>query len=474
MGAFNIFNYPAETTYTKTLSNYLFNLHYEDIPEEVIHRAKQVIIYTIGCSLASTDMELSKAAERIAGRMSGAGQATSWLSGKSMSAAAASFVNGSLSDMLDWEDCAYTGHPSAAIVPAVIALGETVEGDGKKALTSFVGGYELYQRIALAAGFPDKGRKPAYGSGLPNWSVFASSMAAAKYYGLDEEKINQSIGMTVLFHKQMTNLQQGTLSEAYHYESGWCAQCGIQAAQCTKEGFSNLKEALDIPFAFLEHQRKVPQYEWLDLQLGERYFLMELLLKHWPANMWIQTPLEAMLTLKNEKQFKPEEIEEIVVDPPLEFRMHVRPEGYNSLMDAEFSTPFCLATALYHKNPGPEWYDEESLHNPDILALAMKVKPGESKPDNLGTMFNQFVSSNGKAFPPRTVTVKLKDGTVYSYTADKPKGHPANMFTDEELHSSFLHQASYLLTESRAESLFQYLMELEKHQKIQLKEFWTK
>ena len=44
-------------------------------------------------------------------------------------------------------------------------------------------------------------------SGSP---IFAAALAAGKMLGLRAEKLNQDMGMCVLFHKQFTNLQQAT------------------------------------------------------------------------------------------------------------------------------------------------------------------------------------------------------------------------------------------------------------------------
>lgn len=466
MNGFNIFGYDVKTSYTKQLADYIADLKYDDIPAEVVERAKFTTLHTIGCSLAATHLEMSNSADRIAHQISCDGSATSWVSGKKMSAAAACFTNGTAADMLDWEDCSYTGHPMAALVPTSIAVAEELGVSGKDYITAFIAGFEIYQRIALCVGHPARGRQPKYGHALPNWPIFAASAAAAKFYGLNSEQCNQTIGMSVLFHKQLSNLQQATLSGAYHYESGWCAQGGLQAALCAREGINNLMDSLDIPYAYVEQQLDDPAYEWLNKELGSRYTLMELLVKHWPANMWVQNPVEAALNLLEKYAFSIDSIDEIIVDPPLEFRMHFRPEGYESLMDAEFSTPYCIAVALCNPKPGAVWYSEENMKNPRVLSLASKVKAGPSKPDGLLEMFTIFLDSNGKDFPKRDVTIKMQDGTIYKETVVLPKGHPANMLTKEEFHDLFLYQSSPALGQQKAQQLFEYITDLEKQDSL--------
>ena len=55
---------------------------------------------------------------------------------------------------------------------------------------------------------------------------------------------------------------------------------------------------------------------WLTKELGERYLIMDTLLKHWPANMWVQTPVELVNGMAQEHGFGPDDIEEIILDPP--------------------------------------------------------------------------------------------------------------------------------------------------------------
>lgn len=466
MGGFNIFGFDVKTNYTDQLSQFLVDLRYEDIPAEVLDRAKCMTLHTIGCAIAAADMSMTESANRIAEEIGSGGRATSWTTGKKLTANGACFTNATACDMLDWEDCCYTGHPMASLVPTAMAIAEEEKACGKDYLTAFVAGFEVYQRIALCVGDPSKGRTPGFGHALPNWPIFAASMAAAKFYGLDVEKTNQALGMSVLFHKQTSNLQQATLSDAYHFENGLCAQGGLQAAMCAQEGFKNLKDSLDIPYSYVELQSENPTYEWMNKDLGKRWFLLESLVKHWPANMWVQNPIEAALLLLKDHQFNPDEIEEIIVDPPLEYRMHFRPEGYESVMDAEFSTPYCVAAALYYPVPGAWWYSKETMKDPKVLALAAKVKGGDSEPDGLLPMFNTFLQSEGKAFPKRTVTIRMKDGAVYEKVVELPKGHPANMLTHEEFRESFLQQTEKAMTRENAEALFHFIMDLENQEDL--------
>lgn len=468
MSGFNVYGFDVQTNYTQQLSEYVEKLRYEDIPPEVRQRVKFAISHTIGAALAAVPLDLATSADKVSQEVSPTGTATSWVSGKKMSPAAASFVNGSLADMLDWEDCAYTGHPCCSLVATLIALGEDKKLSGPQIIEAFIAGYETYARIGLSTfGYPEKRRKPIkYGTCLSNVSIFASSMAAAKIFGLDAEKINQTIGMSILLHKQNSNLAQATMAEAYHLEYGWCAQSGLHAAMCAREGLTRLKDGLDIPYAYSQHFVDEPTLYWLGEELGKRYLIMEMLIKHWPANMWLQNPIEAIVDLHAETKFDLEEVKEIVIEPPIDNRMHFRPEGYASLMDAEFSAPYSLAVALYNPKADAKWYMDPNMTDPKVLNLAAKVRGGPSEPDKLPEAFRFFVASKGTSFPPRTVTVTMNDGTVYEKTCVLPKGHPANMLNYDEFHEMFMRQTAAVMAPEKAEELFAFIMDLENQEDI--------
>ena len=114
------------TNYTQVLAEYAANLTYDKIPAEVIERAKLMTLHTLGVSLAAKMDELAQNAVKIGSELNNGvgGSATVWTTGEKLSPANAVFVNGTISDILDWEDCSWTGHPSASAVPVSIAVAE--------------------------------------------------------------------------------------------------------------------------------------------------------------------------------------------------------------------------------------------------------------------------------------------------------------------------------------------------------------
>jgi len=449
----------GNTQYTKLLSEYSSNLKYEKIPHEVIERVKLMTLHTLGVSLAAAPVDLTEKAVQSGLIMNGGagGKATSWIGGHKLSAISAAYVNGTLADMLDWEDCSWAGHPSAGTFPAGIAVAEELGASGKQYLESVTAGLEVYLRVAMAVQ-PPRDFNHNQGWGLTSWQIFSAAATAAKLMGMDADKTNQAYGMAALYTTISSNLCQGTMSNAYHYEHGFNAMSGVLAAYAARLGIDNLHGGLDVPYAFVEKLTTEPHREWMGRDL-DKFLLMKILIKHWPANMWVQTPVEIAGELARKHNINPDDIAEILVDPPTQFRMHFYKEGFSSLMEAQFSMPYVIAAILIDPKPGANWYTRELMSSPRLLSIADKVKPGPSPEHTLQGSFNMYVDGS---FPEKTVTITMKNGVKYTGVKAGHKGHPDDMLSRDEFCELFRHNAAAALPADRADRIIDYILNIEK------------
>ena len=454
-----------KTSYTHTLSEFTADLTYDSIPPEVRERAKFIAMQTVGVGLAAKGTpigERSVALGRFTGGVVSEGGATLWTTGEKSSVAGAAFCNSTLADALDWEDCSWTGHPSASIVPVAFAVAEAEHKSGKDYITAIVAAYEVYQRIAMAVQPPENW--PNYkGWGLTSWQVFAGVVPAARLIGLTPDQINQAFGFGVLCCPIQSNLHHITMSDAYHYEHGFRAKDGILAALTAKAGVENYMDCFDDTYSFDFHMTREPKRDWYTKDLGSRWLTSEVLIKHWPANMWLQTPIELVHNITTKYNIGPDDIAEIVLDPPTQGRMFFDPAGFNSLTQAQFSGPFMIAAYLLNPVPGPKWFDLSMLRDPKILELAAKVKSGPAEPHIINLCFKGFQRGE---FPMKTVTITTKDGKSYSESMDCHPGHPRNMMSHGEFCDRFRIAAAPTLEGEKMERAIQALSHLEDCQDI--------
>lgn len=152
--------------YTKILADYAAGLKYEELPVDVVEQAKKIILHTIAVSIASSNMSPTVNAAAVAAARRSGPDATIWgAKGVRVSPSDAVYANGTAADVLDWEDCTWTGHASAGAIPASFAYGEQKHADGREVITAIVAAYEVYQRIAMAVQ-PRLRHLPRPGTGL--------------------------------------------------------------------------------------------------------------------------------------------------------------------------------------------------------------------------------------------------------------------------------------------------------------------
>ena len=93
--------------YTQKLADFLAGLTYEQIPESALEQAKKMTQHTICAAFASMGLNKSGNPIDVGREVCGKPSCTVWgyNEGTKVSAQEAAFANGTLSELMDWEDC---------------------------------------------------------------------------------------------------------------------------------------------------------------------------------------------------------------------------------------------------------------------------------------------------------------------------------------------------------------------------------
>ncbi len=139
---------------TERIAKFVVQTTSDQIPREAVETAKKSMLDFLGVALggslepASTIMKdyVKEAGGRPESSVIGAGFKTA--------VAQAALVNGVMGHALDYDDYGinWLGHPSVAIVPAVLALGEKRQASGCKCLYAFFIYWELLSKVSLESG----------------------------------------------------------------------------------------------------------------------------------------------------------------------------------------------------------------------------------------------------------------------------------------------------------------------------------
>ncbi len=435
--------------YTQILADYLSGLRYEDIPPEVVERAKVLTLHTIGAGISACRTNAGQKAISMAKTLgSGSLNATLLGDGASVSITNATMANGALCDMLNWEDCSWTGHPSAGAVPAGLAMAEAHHKSGQDYLTALIGGYDVYQRISSAVQpSPERFLK---GWGLFSWQIFAPAMVSGKLLDLDPVKTNQLIGAAALMTPVATDHINKSFTDFYHYQHGLTAKSGIECAMITQNGFYTLMDALETCGGYYIGVSDQCDWDWLDRNLGKEFLIMETLIKHWPVNMWVQVPVDMIDLLVRENGLRADDIDLIEVSPFLPARGEDIPkEGFDSILRAQFNIPYCVAMYLKGPKPGGAWLDGQYMTDPVILEMASHIH----STGPLHSLRDCFVKFQQRGYPEYTMKLTTKDGHTFETSMRFPKGHPKNPYTLEESAELFRGAAGDILGHDKTEAL---------------------
>jgi hypothetical protein len=192
---------------SREFAAFVANLSYEDLPPEVVDRAKGVTLQALSSALIARDMPGSRQAlalmqEEEAG---GGGAATMLCHGARLTKAGAAFVNAeTIFAGGKWDTFRMLTHPGIAILPAAFAAAETASASGKEFLTAIAAGYEVMER--MAAEFIPTVMSRGFHAG-PVFGIFGAAVAAAKLQRLEANQIHSAIA-------QCVNLAAGNLEGA--------------------------------------------------------------------------------------------------------------------------------------------------------------------------------------------------------------------------------------------------------------------
>ena len=222
---------------SRQFARWVAGLRYEDLPPEVVDRARGLTFTALASALLGSDVPAAQQAIRIvtedeAGAARGA---TLLVEGTRATKAGAAFANAEMvwaGRKLDTFRMLL--HPGTCIVPCALAAAETEEASGRDFITGLAAGYEVTSR--MAAEFIPTVMARGFHAG-PVFGIFGSAVAAAKIMRLSEDQVTHAIGLCV-------NLAGGNLESLSLRESA-AARNAMLAVALAKQGRTAGERAIE-------------------------------------------------------------------------------------------------------------------------------------------------------------------------------------------------------------------------------------
>jgi len=440
------------------LARWVSSVTFADLPQDIVDATKRRVLDVIGLSLAGAETAFGRSVRQAAIALSPPGSCRVLGTGERLGVTTAAFVNGSFSQALEFDDTHNESivHMSSPSVAAALALADLGVRpiSGRDLITAIAIGNEISCRVgSVSPGqFHRLGFHP---SGL--FAPFGVTYLAGKLLGLEPEAMARAAGICGSFAAGILECWvDGTQPKFLH--PGWAAQSGITSAFLAQAGTTGPAAVFEGRFGlFASHlqDKGVPRdFTRISAELGTRWDSRNASFKPFPAAHVLHPYVDALWRLQQRLGIAAADIERIdcpvaafivpIVCEPIAEKTAPASDSHGRV-----SLQYTLAEASVLGELGKTAYRDESLRNPEILALARRV---HYRVDSTFPGPGRFKGA---------VTVTLKDGRSFAEVEEFNRGSLENPMTDSELRAKFDANASGYLSADARDRLASEILRLE-------------
>ena len=308
----------------------------------------------------------------------------------SASAHDAALINGATSHALDYDDVNIIGHPTAPILPAVLAVGEARDATGEDIILAFIAGYEAAAYIAKVA-MPSHYARGFHSTGT--LGTFGAAAGVARLLGLNTELTAHALGLA---GTQAAGLKSmfGTMAKPFHARKA--ASNGVLAATLAAKGYQSRHDVLESEQGFLHTQCDADTTPLQAGEFGEN--IRENFFKFHAACYLTHSTMEALKQILREQTVTPDIIDSVTLHVPEAHLSVCNIQEPSTGLECKFSLRQCAAFILGgYDTAAITTYSDENANRGDLVELRQKVNViGDLKP---GTQAAATIStSQGQSF----------------------------------------------------------------------------
>ena len=397
---------------------------------QAIHQASRAFIDTVACMIAGRKDAAVVRVSQTFKQWSSTDIGTLCVTGQRLPAPWAALVNGAAAHALDYDDVSEPAltHPSAALVPALLALALERKCSGEQILDAYIIGFEI--QAALGAAMNDA----HYGRGWHTTLTFGSiavAAACARLLKLDAKTAAAAISIATS-SSSGSKLQFGTNLKPVH--AGMAGQAGIIAASLAEQGLTAAAEIFEGTWSFrslfggdsaagFDAARVVLAGEPAITKIG-------ICLKVHPCCASTHRTIDAIWALK-QKGLSLDTIESITAHVSGIVMGNLMYSQPIDEMQARFSMNHCVALALLEDQIKVKDFYSSRLNDPETRSLwplvHMQLDPTLPGKDVINPRPEQA-----------HVVIKKRDGSEMQETIFFAMGHPNVPVSDEALAQKFI------------------------------------
>ena len=432
------------------IAAWVAELEYERLPEEVVNKAKLILLDTLGCALGALDAPPVRMIRQVVLEQGGSPQATPIGATWKTTCDQAALIDGMALRYLDLND--YTpagGHPSINVAPALV-VAEAQDRNGKDLIVALTVGYEVQLRLREAT----KGEQPG-GWDHSTGVHFSAAALAARLYGLPPAKIAHALAIAGSHACTLAEVRKGKLSMWKGAAEPMAAKGGTFAAILAKSGLTGPLTILEGSSGYGAVAMGGLDGDVLRKPL-EQFEILTSCVKMWPCVFVAQAPIAAALKACSGRHLVPGQIDKIVVHlSEFAYQQQVKflAAGITTRESADHSVPYCVARAVLDGEIRLDHFDEKNLTDPSALALFDKVllAPSPAFPEKVGA----------------AVDIHLRDGTALREELLYPPGHTENPAGESAVVAKFRALAAPFLEPHSMNRVCDTILHMEKERNLE-------
>ena len=432
---------------TGRLATWVADLTVDHVPQNVVERAKHLLLDGLGCALVGAQLPWSRVATDAVLGLEGKGDAVVIGTGQVTSAPAAAVLNGTFIQGFELDDFHPLAplHSCSLLIPALLstATTRTHTTTGAELLLAAIAGFEVGPRV----GYTLHGSQ-MLDRGWHSGSVFgthSAAMASGKLRELTPAQLEDALGLAGTQSSGLMAAQFEAMSKRMHH--GLASRNGFYAAGLAAAGYTGIKRVFEREYGgFLSvfGEGHSPDASLLTGQLGQRWETTIIMVKSYAAMGGLHGAIDAARQLRS--SIAPEDISKIDITVGETVYKHGwwQPERPLTPIGAQMNIGYATAAALLDGNVLPEQFTPERLDADDIWKLIAATTVHLDQALAHADITERFRTD---------VAVTTRAGAVHQARVVAPHGAPTDPVTNDELVAKFHSLADRVTNRGRAEAI---------------------
>lgn len=351
----------------------------------------------------------------------------------------AALVNGATAHALDFDDVnlAISGHPSAVIFSALLALGQRRGSTGKAILSAFIAGYETVCRVGALVN-PDHMNRGFHATSTIGG--FGAAAACSKLLGFNAQQTAEAMGLAAT-NAAGLKAMFGTMVKPLH--AGLAARNGLESALLVSSGYRSRSDILECPQGFAAaHSSDFNVAAALE-DLPSGLHLYNNLFKYDASCYGTHATIECIRQLKTRYGIRPNQVRrvDILVDRTINALCNI--QSPDTGLQGQFSIRLNAAFGLLGIDTADlNSYSDEQVNDPSVRQLLDKITV---------TLADDWPSMQAEA------TITDHDGQQYRYKHDAGQPQKDIEVQSQRIADKFMTLSSNALGDESAADLLKIL-----------------